>query len=58
MTEVVFEMAARQNMVAPRMRLGKVLWYSSILSVALILLMYILLRTVNLMQLNTVRSQG
>jgi O-antigen ligase len=48
MTEVVFEMAARQNMVAPRMRLGKVLWYSSILSVALILLMYILLRTVNL----------
>jgi O-antigen ligase len=48
MTEVIFEMAARQNMVAPRMRLGKVLRFTSILSVALILLMYLLLRTVNL----------
>ena len=43
MTEVVFEMAARQNMVEPRLRLGKVLRYTSVLSVSLILLMYILL---------------
>jgi O-antigen ligase len=49
MTEVVFEMAARQNLIAPRMRLGKVLRSTSVLSVGLIVMMYILLRTVNLM---------
>jgi hypothetical protein len=49
MTEVVFEMAARQNMIAPRMRLGKVLRYTTALSIGLIVLMYVLLRTVNLM---------
>ncbi len=49
MTEVIFEMAARQNLIAPRMRLGKVLQSTSALSVGLIVMMYILLRTVNLM---------
>jgi hypothetical protein len=49
MTEVMFEMAVRQNMIAPRMRLVKVLRYTTALSIGLIVMMYILLRTVNLM---------
>ncbi len=48
MAEVVFEMALRQGMVAPRMRLERVLPYTGILSVALIALMYVMLRIVNL----------
>ncbi|MGC9158978.1 MAG: O-antigen ligase family protein [Terracidiphilus sp.] len=46
--EVVFEMALRQGMVAPRMPLEKVLFYAGILSVTLIVLMYVMLRIVNL----------
>jgi hypothetical protein len=49
MVEVVYEMALRQGMVAPRLRLARVLPYSGILAVLLILLMYVMLRTVNLM---------
>ena len=36
-------------MIAPRMRLARVLPYSGILAISLILLMYIMLRVVNLM---------
>jgi hypothetical protein len=46
--EVAFEMALRQGMVAPRMRLGRTLAYAGLVAVGLILLMYIMLRTVNL----------
>jgi hypothetical protein len=49
MVEAVFEMALRQGMVAPRLRLARVLPYSGILAVSLILLMYVMLRTVNMM---------
>ncbi len=49
MAEVVFEMALERQMIAARMRLVRVLPYAGILAVVLILLMYILLRTVNLM---------
>lgn len=49
MTEVVFEMALRRGMVAPRLRLARVAPYAGVTAVSLILLMYILLRTVNLM---------
>jgi len=49
MVEVIFEMALQREMIAPRMRLVRVAPYSGILAAALILLMYVLLRTVNLM---------
>jgi hypothetical protein len=48
MAEVVFEMALRRGMVAPRLRLARVLPYAGILVVSLFLLLYILLRIVNL----------
>jgi hypothetical protein len=46
--EVVFGMALWQGMVAPRMRLGRTLPYSGLVAAGLILLMYIMLRIVNL----------
>jgi hypothetical protein len=49
MVEVVYEMALRRGMIAPRLRMARVLPYSGGLAVLLVLLMYILLRTVNLM---------
>jgi hypothetical protein len=48
MVEVVYEMALQRGMIAPRLRMGRVLPYSGGLAVLLVLLMYILLRTVNL----------
>jgi hypothetical protein len=49
MVEVFYEMALRQGMVAPRQQLKLVLRNTAILAVSLILLMYIMLRTTNLM---------
>jgi hypothetical protein len=49
MIEVVFQMALQRGMIAPRLRMAYVLRYSGVLAVSLILLMYIMLRTVNLM---------
>jgi O-antigen ligase len=49
MVEVVYEMALRRGMVAPRLRLARVLPYAGILAVLLILVMYIMLRIVNMM---------
>jgi hypothetical protein len=49
MVEVVFEMALRREMIAPRMRMERFLPYTGVLSLLLVLLMYIMLRTVNLM---------
>ncbi len=49
MVEVVYEMALQRGMIAPRMRLSRVLMYTGGLAVSLIILMYIMLRTVNLM---------
>jgi O-Antigen ligase len=49
MVEVVYEMALRRGMIAPRLRMARVLSYSGGLAVLLVLLMYVLLRTVNLM---------
>jgi O-antigen ligase len=48
MVEVVYEMALQRGMIAPRMRMARVLMYTGGLAVSLVLLMYILLRTVNL----------
>jgi hypothetical protein len=49
MVEVVYEMALQRGMIAPRMRLSRVFMYTGGLALSLIILMYIMLRTVNLM---------
>jgi hypothetical protein len=49
MVEVVFEMALRQGMIAPRLRLGRLLPCAGFLAAVLILVMYIMLRIVNRM---------
>jgi hypothetical protein len=48
MTEVVFEMALSRGMISPRMPFGKLLRYSGVLTIALVLAMYIMLRVINL----------
>jgi O-antigen ligase len=48
MAEVVYEMALRRGMIAPRLRLGRVMSYAGGLAITLILLMYVMLRIVNL----------
>ena len=50
MAEVIFEKALQREMIAPRMRLARVVPYSGMLAVSLIVFMYIMLRTVNLMR--------
>jgi hypothetical protein len=49
MVEVVYEMALRRGMVAPRLPLARTVLYSACLAGALVLLMYVLLRTVNIL---------
>jgi hypothetical protein len=48
LTEVIFDMANQRGMEITRMPLGRVLRYSALLTVGFILLMYVLLRIVNL----------
>jgi hypothetical protein len=50
MAEVIFEMALRRGMIAPRLRLARVLPYAGVLAVLLVLLMYIMVRILNLMR--------
>jgi hypothetical protein len=50
MVEVVYEMALQRGMIGPRLRLARVLPYTGILAISLLLAMYILLRTMNLMR--------
>jgi O-antigen ligase len=47
--EVVFEMALRRGMIAPRLRPARVMRNSGVLAIVLIIVMYITLRIVNLM---------
>ena len=49
MAEVVFEMALRRGMIAPRMGLARVLLYAGGLAISLVLMMYIMVRILNLM---------
>jgi hypothetical protein len=49
MVEVVYEMALRREMIAPRLRLARALPYAGILAFALVLVLYIMLRVLNLM---------
>jgi hypothetical protein len=46
--EVMFEMALRQGMVAPRMRMTRVLPYAGGFAIVLVALMYVLVRILNL----------
>ncbi|MGH9616704.1 MAG: O-antigen ligase family protein [Acidobacteriaceae bacterium] len=48
MAEVVFEMALQRGMIAPRMRLTRVLPYAGVLAILLIVVMYVSLRFMNL----------
>lgn len=49
MAEVVYEMALARGMVAPRLRLARVLPYSAGLAVSLLVVLYIMIRILNLM---------
>jgi hypothetical protein len=49
MAEVVYEMALRRGMVAPRMRLGPVMAYTAGLTVAFVPAMYIMVLILNRM---------
>jgi hypothetical protein len=49
-TEVVYEMCLRQGMVPARLPMARVLRYAALLMGALIIVMYIGLRTVNFMR--------
>ena len=47
-TEVVFQMALERGMISPRLPFGRVLRYSGVLAISLVLTMYLVLRIVNL----------
>ncbi|MGA3079791.1 MAG: O-antigen ligase family protein [Terracidiphilus sp.] len=49
MVEVVYQMALQRGMTAPRLRLARVLPYAGVFSVVLVLLMYIMVRILNVM---------
>jgi hypothetical protein len=49
MVEVVYEMALQRGMIAPHLRLTRVLFYTGGLAISLVLTVYIMLRVTNLM---------
>ncbi|HEV2485796.1 MAG TPA: O-antigen ligase family protein [Terracidiphilus sp.] len=49
MTEAIYEMAVQRGMIAPRLPLNRVLLYSAALAGLLILVMYVMVRILNLM---------
>jgi hypothetical protein len=49
MAEVVYQMALQRGMTAPRLRLARVLPYAGVFSIVLVLLMYIMVRILNMM---------
>ncbi len=50
MTEVVYSLALDRKMIVPRMRLARVAMYSAIMAASLMIILYIGLRTVNILQ--------
>jgi hypothetical protein len=50
MVEVVYEMALQRGMIAPRMRLARILPYAGGLAVFLVLVVYVMLRILNLVR--------
>jgi hypothetical protein len=49
MVEVVYQMALDRGMIAPRLRLGRAVPYAGILAIALVIVLYIMLRILNMM---------
>ena len=49
LAEIVFEMGLRQRMISPRLPLARLMRYAAALTIGMIVVMYIGLRTVNLM---------
>ncbi|MDR3734775.1 MAG: O-antigen ligase family protein, partial [Acidobacteriaceae bacterium] len=49
LTEAVYEMAVRRGMIAPRLKLVRVILYSGVLAFALLLIVYVMIRVLNLM---------
>jgi hypothetical protein len=49
MAEVVFQMALQRGMIAPRLPMGRVLAYSGVLAFSLVLVLYIMVRILNVM---------
>jgi hypothetical protein len=47
--EVVYEMGLQRGMIAPRLRLTRSLFYAGVLAIALVFMVYIMLRITNLM---------
>jgi hypothetical protein len=50
MVEVVYQMALRRGMIAPRMRLGRLLPYASGFAILLVIGLYITIRILNQMR--------
>ncbi len=48
--EAVFEMALQRGMVAPRLKLVRIMAYAGILTVSLVLMMYVMVRVLNVMR--------
>jgi hypothetical protein len=48
MTEVVFEMALKRGMISPRLPFGRLLRYSGVMTLSLVLFIYIMLRIINI----------
>jgi O-antigen ligase len=48
MAEVVYQMAVRRGMIAPRWKLSRVLPYAGVMALCLVFVMYIMIRTLNL----------
>jgi hypothetical protein len=50
MAEAIYEMALRRGMIVPRLKLTKVIPYSGVLALSLLLMMYIVIRILNLIR--------
>lgn len=49
MAEVVFEMGLRRGMVAPRLAVKRVLMYAGVLTISLVLMMWVMIRILNVL---------
>jgi hypothetical protein len=49
MVEAIYEMALRRGIIAPRLRFARVMRYSGGLALSLVMLMYVMIRVLNLM---------
>jgi hypothetical protein len=47
--EAVYEMALQRGMIVPRLKLARILPYSAILAISLLIVMYLMIRTLNMM---------